>query len=284
MKKILITWSQWMFAHDLISLIEKNWYKVFGVDKEECDITNQDSVRAVIKQFDPDLVINCAAYTAVDDAEDIWKELNYSVNVDWVKILAQVTSDANIPFVTVSTDYVFNGKKESWYLPDDAMDPINEYWKAKAQWEKKALKINQKSIVIRTSWLYGGGIWYKNFYNTMLSLSEKYDQLKVVNDQYWLPTYTVHLAQYLLHILKNIESYYWRVIHWCNSWKPTTWHWFTQEIMRVVKKEITINPCSSDEYPAKAERPQWSILLSEDETYTMPDWKQWVKEYACRVN
>lgn len=269
-----------MLAHDLIPLLSD--YELFVTDRGACDITDEDAVRRVFSEFSPDIVINCAAYTAVDDAEDIGSEINTAVNTDGVGILAAACAENASAFITISTDYVFDGSCKKGYLLDAETNPINAYGKAKCDGERLAFEKNPSSIIIRTSWLYGGWKQYKNFFNTMVSLSQKYDTLKVVDDQVWLPTYTVHLSQYIVHIINNIEEYKGRIVHGCNSGNPTSRYWFTKEIMRVVWSDVMVDPCGSDQYPTKAKRPAYSVLLSDDRSYTMPDWKEWVRAYGLK--
>jgi len=272
-----------MLAHDLIPALEKAWYTVIWCDKNACDITDSNSINACLEKYIPDFVLNCAAYTAVDDAEDVGAEINSLVNDTWVWFLAKACAESCIWFLTFSTDYVFDGKKTTWYYPWDTTNPINAYWRAKQQWEQSAFENNENSIVVRTSRLYWGGKQFKNFFNTMVMLSEKYDSLKVVDDQYWLPTFTWDLAEYVVHILNQSNTYKGKILHGCNSWKPTTWRWFTKEIMHQLGKKNEVIPCWSDQYPTKAVRPEWSVLLSDDE-YSMPDWKEGIRKYISLNN
>lgn len=138
----------------------------------------------MIREIRPDIILNCAAYTNVDEAEGSGKKANFDINALGVFHLAKIASEQNMDFITLSTDYVFDGTKEGGYSEDDICNPINEYGISKYLGEKLALEENGNSIVVRTSWLYGGGKEYKNFVNTMLKLSETRSELKIINDQF----------------------------------------------------------------------------------------------------
>jgi len=157
-KKILVTGGNGMLAYDFYRF-QQEYYDIILVDRTECDITSFASVMQCIAEHEPDVVVNAAAYTAVDDAEDVGMFPNYEVNALGVYHLAKATSMFGVGFITISTDYVFDGKNPNGYRPTDACHPINAYGMAKYLGEQLALDANPRSVVIRTSWLYGGKIF-----------------------------------------------------------------------------------------------------------------------------
>lgn len=278
MKKILITWANWMLASDFIKIWKKN-YEIFAYDKANLDITNFDHSEEIILKVKPDIVLNCAAYTKVDDGEDIWMKDNFDVNTFWVYNLAKITKKYSIDFITISTDYVFSWEKVGWYDEFDICNPINNYWMSKYLWEKFALNENDNSIIIRTSWLFWWWIEFKNFVNTMLKLSKTNSELKIVNDQYWIPTYTTDLSNAILNVILNINNYRWKIFHFSNtSNKPITWFEFACEIFKISWININLIPCYSDWFKTKAKRPKNSYIKNNSDII-LRDWKLALDEY-----
>lgn len=277
MKKILITWADWMLATDLIPVLEW-WYELLLTDVVDLDITDLLAIRSYLGAHSPDMVINCAAYTAVDAAQTTWAVLNYAVNTLWVSYLATACAEVNIGYITISTDYVFSGTNSDGYLPTDVCSPCNAYGMAKYVWEQLARQYHPWCVVVRTSRLY----WWtthKNFVKTMQYLWEHKEEIRVVNDQHGLPTYAVDLAKYLAYIVSHYDTYAWRVVHATNTGTPITWYDFASQIMKVWWYACIVDPCSSEEYPTDAVRPAWSVMLSDDKEYTMPNWKERLAEY-----
>lgn len=272
-----------MLAHDLIPLLEPT-YDLILSDLEDMDITVWQSIDAFFALHQPDIVINCAAYTAVDKAEQDAKTINYAVNTLWVWLLAKACKQYGADMIHISTDYVFNGEQTSWYMPWDIPDPINAYGIAKWLGEEVGKQHLSSLITVRTSWLYGGGTQYKNFVQTMLRLWTQKDTLKVVDDQVGLPTYTVDLAWYIHHIVDNIVSYRSKILHANNSGQQVSWYSFAKEIFEQSSTDIDLHPCTSEAYPTPAQRPAYSMMWSDDETYTMPDWKDGLHRYLARTS
>lgn len=278
MKKILITGSNGMLAHDFI-LIHKNNYDLIACDRNMLDITNFEQVKKVLSEQKPDIVLNCAAYTAVDDAEDIGKKLNFDINTLWVFYLAKTCQELYIDFITISTDYVFDGNKIEGYDEYELCNPINQYGMSKYLWETLAMKENKNTIIVRTSWLYGWGLDFKNFVNTMLKLAQTRDELKVVNDQYGIPTYTIDLAKALWMVIENIESKRGQIFHFSNwSEKPITWFDFASEIFTLKGVKIHLLPCLSGEFITKAKRPSHSYIKNNSDI-SLRDWKDGLRDY-----
>lgn len=273
-KKILVTGGKGMLAYDF-SRSQKDKYDIILVDREECDVTSFESVMQCIAKYEPDLLLNCAAYTAVDDAEDIGMKMNYDVNTLGVYNLAKGTSVFGVEFITISTDYVFDGKNPHGYRPTDPCNPIGAYGMAKYLGEKLALDVNPRTVVIRTSWLYGGEVYngweypdikngvYKNFVNTMLRLSETRDEIKVVDDQHGRPTSCLDLSEYIASHIDMWEDIEGGIFHFSSPRAEfaITWADFAEEIFEKYGKKTKVMRCASSEYPTKAQRPEWSVLL-----------------------
>jgi dTDP-4-dehydrorhamnose reductase len=160
-KKILVTGGRGMLAYDFYRS-QKEHFDIILVDRAECDVTSFASVMQCLARHEPDVLLNCSAYTAVDDAEDVGMQVNYDVNTLGVFYLAKATSAFGIPLITISTDYVFDGQNPRGYKPTDICHPINAYGMAKYLGEKLALDANPHTIIIRTSWLYGGEVYDGN--------------------------------------------------------------------------------------------------------------------------
>lgn len=286
-KKILITGGYGMLAYDFIRT-QKDKYDIIAVDRDECDITSFESIIQCISIHEPDILLNCAAYTAVDDAEDVGMKTCYDVNTLGTHNLARATSAFWVEFITISTDYVFDGTKSEGYLPSDSCNPIGAYGMSKYLGEKLAMQSNSQTIIVRTSWLYGGNIYgnsewvFKNFVNTMFRISENRTEIKVVNDQHGIPTSCIDLSYAISGIIENIEAseYYGRIFHFSNSSAEgsMTWADFAREIFCIEWKKISIIDCLSSEYPTKAKRPSFSILKN-DSNIILWDWKSGLERY-----
>jgi dTDP-4-dehydrorhamnose reductase len=201
--KILLTGCRGMLGRDLVPCLEKAGFELQCVDIAEMDITKRNLVLDSVGSAEPDLVINCAAYTAVDKAESE-QELAFAVNREGPGHLADACSKRGIPLVHISTDYVFDGKSSRPYREDDLTNPIGVY--ARSKWEgEEALRARlDKHIIVRTSWLFG--FHGNNFVKTILRLAGERDQLRIVNDQKGCPTWTGHLAQALTQIADRIRK------------------------------------------------------------------------------
>lgn len=239
-------------------------FEIFSYDKKNLDIIILENIEKIVVEIKPDIILNCAAYTAVDNAEDIWAKLNYDINTLWVYNLAKISKKYSIDFITFSTDYVFDGMEENGYSENDNYNPINSYWMAKYLWEVIAKKENEDTIIIRTSWLYGWGSQFKNFVNTMLQLSETKKELKIINDQFGNPTNAKDLTKAISQVIENIEKQRGKILHFSNETENNgiTWFDFAKEIFTIKEKKIILVPCSTSEYPTKAKRPAFSKLMN----------------------
>lgn len=282
MKTILITGAGGMLAHDLHKSREPWAYTLLCATQQDLDITDISQIETYIQDHDIYTLVNCAAYTAVDLAESEGKRKNFEVNTLAVWLLSKICQKHKIHLIHISTDYVFDGNQKVWYTPHDTPDPLNTYGTAKRLWEELWRQHYPEMIVMRTSRLYGGGLDYKNFVNTMLSLWKKNPKLKVVDDQYGLPTYTKDLCGYIYHIIQHIDVYIGKTIHATNTWEAITWHTFAKKIFEVwgnVYTDLIVEPCTTEQYPTPARRPSYSMLISDDTWYEMPIWDDGLRRY-----
>ncbi len=276
MKRLIVTGAGGMLGADVTRQFSSN-FKVTALTRKELDITDKKAVRQVFKHYRPEIVINCAAFTRVDDCESM-KETAFSVNAEGPGILASACRDSGALLVHISTDYVFDGSKKSPWKEDEPKAPLNIYGESKLQGEKSVEARCDNYLIIRTSWLFG--LNGPNFITTMLDLSKKRDELSVVNDQEGSPTSTRDLAwgikMLVMHDLCG-------VFHCCNSGSCT---WF--DLCRFVFekrgiKGVTLKPVPSESFPRPAARPEYSVLdTSRFKKFTgrkMRPWQQAVSEY-----
>ncbi len=279
MKKILLTWANGMLGTDFIKYFSDN-FDILPLDRHKGDITNMETIDILVKEKKTDIIVNLAAYTNVEDAEDIGIKDNFETNTLWVYNLAKISAKYNIDLITISTDYVFDGTNKIWYTENDEPNPINNYGMAKYLWERLAKKENASSIIIRTSRLYGWGKKFKNFVNTMINLWTNKNEVKIVNDQFWSPTYTVDLCKIIAKTIDDIEKYRWKILHTSN----TTWNngisrfEFAEEIFKVAGVRAKAIPCSSQEFSTKAKRPNTTKLVDTN-NLNIRDWKEALNEY-----
>jgi len=222
------------------------------VDKDELDITNQEAVLAFIKPEKYQAVINCAAYTAVDKAEDD-EDLAYKINAEGPKNLALT----GVPMIHISTDYVFDGQKCTPYIESDIADPTSVYGRTKLAGENFVLDTANTAVIIRTSWLYSE--FGNNFVKTMRRLGAERESLNVVFDQVGTPTYAKDLAQAIVDILPQIKRGTKEIYHFSNE-GVCSWYDFAVEIMRMSNLSCQVNPIESSQYPTKATRPSYSVM------------------------
>ncbi len=277
--KILVTGSKGMLAHDLIPVLREA-HDVVGVDLGEMDITVRAQVGQTVKDVAPDIIINCAAYTQVDKAEEEEKTA-FLVNAIGAQNLARVCADSGIPLCHVSTDYVFDGAKRTPYTPFDPTNPLGVYGASKLAGEKYIEWGLNRFYIIRTSWLYGKG--GKNFVSTISRIAKERPVLRVVSDQVGSPTSTVTLAR-AIRALITTDAY---GIHHFTDRTPQergiSWFDFAREIVRLSGSSTDVVPITTEEYPLPAKRPVFSVLdtslfsLSTGEEPT--DWKEALRDY-----
>lgn len=253
--KVLVTGANGMLGQDLCPILEDVGCYVIETDIETLNITELETVKNVLNTTHPDLVIHCAAYTNVDKAEDDF-ETAEKINVSGTENIARICGEADIPLIYISTDYVFDGTKTEPYTPQDKPNPINNYGLTKFKGEQAVKKFCKKYYIARTSWLYG--IHGKNFVETMLSLKDK-EEIKVVDDQVGCPTWTIELANGILKLLQKPYGTY----HICGSGK-TSWYGFAKEIFKQSNINVNLKPCTTQEFPRPAKRPQYSVMNNDN--------------------
>lgn len=267
MKKVVVTGAKGMLGQDLCPILEDEGFEVIETDIDNLDITNSKEVEKKLNEIKPQIVVHCAAYTNVDKAEEDF-ETAKKINVAGTENIAKACAKNNITLVYISTDYVFDGTKTSKYLPYDASNPINNYGLTKLGGENAVKKYCKKYYIARTSWLYGHH--GKNFVETMIKIA-KNSEIKVVDDQWGCPTWTVELSKGIIKILKKPFGTY----HVCGSGK-TTWHDFAKEIYAQMGLETNLLPCKTEEFERPAKRPKFSAM--ENNGICRP-WKRALKDY-----
>ncbi len=269
--KILILGYKGMLGHELVEEF-KNDHKLVLWDREQIDISKKEEVIKKVSDLCPDVVINAAAYTAVDEAESN-KDLAYKVNSCAVGFLATACKEINTLFVHFSTDYVFDGENHNGYKEDHPYNPINLYGKSKALGEKMILDISEKYYIIRTSWLFGKN--GKNFVETMLRLAKENKDIKVVNDQFGSPTYAKDLASEVRKLVELQKPY--GIYHITNS-GSCNWYDFAVKIFEFSGLKIAVKPVTSKEFPTPAKRPIYSMLIN-TKLPPIRKWEEALKDY-----
>ena len=279
MTNILVTGSKGQLGSEIRERSLGYAYNFYFTDSSILDITDFKKVKEFIEIHTINIIINCAAYTAVDKAQE--DEINADrVNHLAVKNLATIAKDKSIKLIHISTDYVFDGKNFKPYIEDDVPNPTGVYGKTKLDGENAMRKINPlNSIIIRTSWVYSS--FGANFVKTMLRLGKERDALGVIFDQVGTPTYARDLAKTILDILPNIANNKVEIYNYSNE-GVLSWYDFAKEIMKMAKIECVINPIESSAYPTPAKRPHYSLLnkakIKEEFNLTIPYWKDSLDE------
>jgi len=274
---ILVTGANGQLGWELGQLAKS--YPIFEfvfVDRSQLDLSLPDTFEKMMHAIKPDCIVNTAAYTAVDKSETE-KALAYTVNATAVQELARISQALSIPFITYSTDYVFNGEANQPYLSSTKMDPVNYYGSTKAAGETLAMEANEHTIVIRTSWVFSSH--GNNFVKTMMRLMKERDQLNIVADQKGRPTYAKDLALATMlmieaiHAGKTIKGIY----HFANQGE-TTWYDFAVKIKAIAGLTCALNPIETKDFPTPAKRPAYSVLdtskIEEALSLSIPHWEE----------
>ena len=258
--KVLLTGANGQLGHCFIDKFPIDWI-LLATDSQQLDITDNLAVNNFINEHKPDVIVNAAAYTAVDMAEDE-QDLAYQVNTVGPKNLAIAAQKYNAKFIHVSTDYVFDGTKNIPYTEEDTTNPINIYGKTKRNGEVAILNNNPSAIIIRTSWVFSE--YGNNFVKTMLKLASNKSELSIINDQLGCPTYAGDIANTILTIIMNECDG--GIYHYCGD-QSITWFKFaskifliTEKLNPITTKKITLKPILTSGYPTKAKRPLYSVL------------------------
>jgi dTDP-4-dehydrorhamnose reductase len=276
-KNILITGSKGQLGSELGKLYAQYpQFRFFSTDVDELDLTQKEAVSMFVAENKIDYIVNCAAYTAVDRAEDD-VDLCYKINRDAVRNLAEAAK-GKAKIIHVSTDYVFDGNADSPYKETDAVNPQSVYGKSKCDGEEVLLTTNSESIIIRTAWLYS--TFGNNFVKTMIRLGKEKPELNVVCDQQGTPTYAADLAQAILSILDYSEktnTFHSGIYHYTNE-GITSWFEFTEKIHQLAGiTTCSVHPIPTDQYPTKAKRPMYSVLdkgkIKKTFGIVIPEWE-----------
>lgn len=274
--KVLVTGVNGQLGHDVVNELEKRGIEAVPTDIKEMDITDADSVDRVIKTASPDAVIHCAAYTAVDAAEEN-ETICRKINVDGTQNIANVCKELDIKMIYISTDYVFGGQGERPWEPEDERDPQSVYGQTKYEGELAVQNTLDKYFIVRIAWVFG--INGKNFVKTMLNLSKTHKRLTVVNDQFGSPTYTYDLSKLLVDMVQT-DKY--GIYHATNE-GICSWHEFACAIFEAAGIEMEVAPVSTAEYGAKATRPYNSRMskdkLTENGFDRLPTWQDALERY-----
>jgi len=264
MMRILVIGVGGQLGWELCSKGEEYGFDILSVDLPDFDITKPTTIKKTLDQSGISLIINAAAYTAVDQAEKE-PDLAFKVNRDGPAYLASFCAEIGIPFIHISTDYVFDGNKKSPYLETDPVSPLGVYGRSKAAGEAEVRASLPEHIILRTAWLYD--VHGHNFVKTMLRLGREKESLNIVADQYGCPTYATDLAEAILTISERLHKRHklaWGTYHYCGK-GVTTWHGFAKRIFELAKnfdslvlKDIV--PIKTEEYPTPAQRPANSAL------------------------
>lgn len=279
--KVLVTGAGGQLGYDVVRELQKRGHEALGMDVAEMDITDRDAVFSVMRTAQPDAVIHCAAWTAVDAAEDAEnRDTVYRINVQGTQNLADACREAGCKMMYISTDYVFDGSGEDPWLPDcKSYAPQSVYGSTKLEGELAVASTLSDYFIVRIAWVFGAH--GKNFVRTMLRLSETHDSLRVVCDQIGTPTYTYDLAVLLVSMIETDKYGYY---HATNEGGFISWADFAKEIFRQAGKATEVIPVTTEEYAvSKARRPYNSRLdkskLSENGFTRLPDWRDALARY-----
>ena len=268
---ILLTGGTGQLGTELRHLLDEKGVKYVSTDAKEMDITDAQATMDYITNLKPTVIYHCAAYTAVDKAEDEGKALDEKINVDGTRNVALAAKEVGATLVYISTDYVFDGKlKDGEYAVDAPINPLNEYGRTKALGEKAVQEIMDDYYIIRTSWVFGK--YGHNFVFTMQKLAETRDELTIVNDQFGRPTWTRTLAEFMYFVIDQKAPF--GIYHLSND-NACSWYEFAKEILK--DTDVKVLPVTSEQFPQKATRPQYSVMdLSKAKAlgFHIPTWQE----------
>lgn len=269
---ILITGGNGQLGTELRLLLEEQGVAdVIATDSHDLDVTEEKEVLAFVQEKRPSVIYHCAAYTAVDKAEEEDKKLDEAVNVTGTRNIALAAKAVDAILVYISTDYVFDGKKKDGeYQVDDPTHPLNEYGRTKLLGEQAVQEIMDNYYIIRTSWVFGA--YGHNFVFTMKNLAKTRDTLTVVNDQFGRPTWTRTLAEFMVYVIQQKAPY--GIYHLSND-NSCSWYEFAKAVLK--DQPVEVLPVTSEEYPQKAKRPQYSVMdLSKAKAlgFKIPTWQE----------
>lgn len=268
---ILLTGGNGQLGTELRHLLDEKGVEYVSTDAKKMDITDAQATMDYITNLKPTVIYHCAAYTAVDKAEDEGKALDEKINVDGTRNVALAAKEVGATLVYISTDYVFDGKlKDGEYAVDAPINPLNEYGRTKALGEKAVQEIMDDYYIIRTSWVFGK--YGHNFVFTMQKLAETRDELTIVNDQFGRPTWTRTLAEFMYFVIDHKAPF--GIYHLSND-NACSWYEFAKEILK--DTDVKVLPVTSEQFPQKATRPQYSVMdLSKAKAlgFHIPTWQE----------
>ncbi|WP_088292029.1 dTDP-4-dehydrorhamnose reductase [Bacillus mycoides] len=274
--KVLVTGAKGQLGQDVVNLLAEQTWEVFGLGREELNITDEKQVSEKVLLIQPDIIIHTAAYTQVDQAESD-EEAAFNVNAEGTKYLAKAAEAVGAKFCYVSTDYVFDGTKNEPYKADDQTNPQTVYGKSKLVGEQYTQEYCSKNYIVRTSWVFG--LYGNNFVKTMLRLAEEKKELGIVHDQVGSPTYTTDLARFIINLVQT-DKY--GIYHGSNS-GVCSWYEFAKEIFEQSNIEIMVNPLTTEDFPRPAARPKYSVLdkgmIEQNGFESFQDWKKALKDF-----
>lgn len=279
--KVLVTGVKGQLGYDVVKECEKRGIEAIGVDVEEMDITDAAACERVITEAKADAVIHCAAYTAVDAAEDN-EDLCRKVNAEGTRNIAEVCRKLDIKMMYFSTDYVFNGQGERPWEPDDPREPLNVYGQTKHEGELAVQELLEKYFIVRIAWVFG--VNGKNFIKTMLRLGKERGAVSVVDDQIGSPTYTYDLARLVVDMIQT-DRY--GIYHATNE-GLCSWYEFACQIFKAAgMNQVKVTPVDSTAFPAKAKRPHNSRMdkskLAENGFEPLPSWEDALERYLKEI-
>lgn len=274
--KILVTGCSGQLGYDVVRRLQDLKIDCLGASRKDFDLTNESDTKNFIKNYKPDAVVHCAAYTAVDKADDE-RDICYRTNVLGTRYIAQACKDIDAKILYISTDYVFDGKGDKPFEVTDIPNPINYYGKTKYEGELEIQNYVDKAFIVRISWVFGAN--GNNFVKTVLRLSRERKELNVVSDQIGSPTYTYDLAE-LISDMITTEKY--GIYHATNE-GCCSWYEFASAVFDMADINIKLNPIRTEDYPTKALRPKNSRLskksLDLNGFQRLPHWKNALEEY-----
>ena len=282
--RVLVTGARGQLGSDLLCELSKRNIESVGIDIDDLDITDADATKRVIENINNDAkidaIIHCAAYTAVDAAEDN-EALVTKINAEGTKNIAEVAKTLDVAMMYISTDYVFDGEGERPWEPDDKRAPLNVYGMAKYKGELYVEELLKKYFIVRISWVFG--LHGNNFIKTMIRLGEERGAVSVVNDQIGSPTYTPDLSRLLVDMI--VSDKYGRY-HATNE-GLCSWYDFAVEIFKQAKLDVAVTPVSSDAFPVKAKRPHNSRMdkskLTKNGFKLLPTWQDALRRYLLEL-
>ena len=283
--KILITGVNGQVGHALMR--ELNDHELIGLTRQDCDLTNPDQIKEVIDHYQPELIINPAAYTKVDQAEDE-PVLAFQINRDAPKVMAEKAREYNIPLIHFSTDYVFDGEKEGPYVETDQTHPLGVYGHSKYAGEEAIQEVGGQIYIFRTSWVYSN--IGNNFYLTMKRLSEERDKLNVVADQLGVPTSNKFVAEQIKYLIPQLNQNNNGIYHLVPD-GSCFWYEFAKKIISQTNPEFNLEnlyPIQTHEFPTKTKRPTNSMLsnvkIKQKFNLDLNDWEKCLSQVISEEN